>query len=210
MDDKQIKLERLKEKSKFSKLGQIVFTGSSLMEMFPINKLLSEHGDETVIYNTGIGGFTSEELLVNIDTCITDLKPSKLFINIGTNDLSNPNIPISALMDNYEKIITYTKKNCHDVKIYFMAYYPVNYEAAAENMKPCLKIRTNEKIAEANEEVKKLALRHNQKYIDINNNLKDEKGRLKAEFTIEGLHINEYGYRAVYDDIMKYVKEPKG
>ena len=35
----------------------------------------------------------------------------------------------------------------------------------------------------------------------------DEQGRLKAEYTIEGLHINEDGYRAIYDDIMVYVKE---
>ena len=74
-------------------------------------------------------------------------------------------------------------------------------------MKECLKIRTNEKITAANAEVKKLAEKHGQHYIDINKNLKDEKGRLRAEFTIEGMHINENGYRAIYDDIMKYVKE---
>ena len=90
-----------------------------------------------------------------------------------------------------------------------MAYYPVNFEAASEEMRECLKIRTNEKINAANAEVKKLAERHNQKYIDINANLKDEHGRLKAEYTIEGMHIYEIGYRAVYDDIMAYVKEPK-
>ena len=88
-----------------------------------------------------------------------------------------------------------------------MAYYPVNYEAAAPEMKECLKIRTNEKIAAANAEVKKLAERHGQRYIDISANLKDVRGRLKAEYTIEGMHIKEEGYRAIYDDIMKYVKE---
>lgn len=90
-----------------------------------------------------------------------------------------------------------------------MAYYPVNYEAAAEYMKECLKIRNNEKITAANLEVRKLAEKHGQKYIDINNNLKDEQGMLKAEYTIEGMHINESGYRAIYDDLMVYVKEPK-
>lgn len=55
--------------------------------------------------------------------------------------------------------------------------------------------------------MEKLAARHHQRYIDINRNLKDELGRLKAEYTIEGMHINEDGYRAIYDDIMKFVKE---
>ena len=74
-------------------------------------------------------------------------------------------------------------------------------------MKECLRTRNNEKIAAANAEVKKLAERHGQRYIDINRNLKDDRGRLKAEYTIEGLHINEAGYRAIYDDLMRYVKE---
>ena len=112
----------------------------------------------------------------------------------------------SQVIDNYSKILDEIEK-VPNVKIYLMAYYPVNYEAAAPEMKECLKIRTNEKIAAANAEVKKLAERHGQRYIDISRNLKDEQGRLKAEYTIEGMHIKEEGYRAIYDDIMKYVKE---
>ena len=207
MTDKEMKIERYREENKTSQKGQIVFTGSSLMEMFPINKLLNEHGDDTIIYNRGIGGFISDELLAVIDVCATDLMPSKVFINIGTNDLSWSTIPISQLMNNYDKIISAIENTVPNVKIYLMAYYPVNYEAAAEEMKECLKIRTNEKINAANAEVKKLAEKHGQRYIDINRNLKDDKGRLKAEYTIEGIHINEDGYRAVYDDIMAFVKE---
>lgn len=83
----------------------------------------------------------------------------------------------------------------------------LSYEAATEKMKECLKIRTNDKINTANIEVEKLAQRHGQKYIDINAKLKDNLGRLRAEFTIEGMHINEDGYRAIYEDIMAYVRE---
>lgn len=208
MNDKEMKIMRYREENKNVKYGQTVFTGSSLMEMFPINKLLKEHNDSTIIYNRGIGGFVSRELLEVIDVCATDLKPSKIFINIGTNDLSDSRIPISELMENYDKIISEIEAKLPEAIIYLMAYYPVNYEAAAENMKECLKIRNNEKIRTANAEVKKLAEKHGQRYIDINKNLMDEQGRLKAEYTIEGLHINEDGYRAVYDDIMVYVKEP--
>ncbi|MGN0636845.1 MAG: GDSL-type esterase/lipase family protein [Huintestinicola sp.] len=207
MTDKEIKVERYREENKTAVKGQTVFTGSSLMEMFPINKLLKEHGDDTIIYNRGVGGFLSDELLAVIDVCAIDLMPSKVFINIGTNDLSWSTIPISSLMDNYDRMITAIESAVPHVKIYLMAYYPVNYEAAAEEMKECLRIRTNEKITAANVCVKELAEKHGQRYIDINRNLKDEQGRLRAEFTIEGMHINEDGYRAVYDDIMAYVKE---
>lgn len=207
MTDKEIKVMRYREENKTALKGQVVFTGSSLMEMVPINKLQKEHGDDTIIYNRGVGGFISDELLAVIDVCSADLKPSKVFINIGTNDLSWSSIPISSLMDNYDKIISAIEAASPGVRIYLMAYYPVNYEAASEDMKECLKIRTNEKINLANIEVKKLAEKHGQRYIDINRNLKDDLGRLKAEYTIEGLYINEDGYRAIYDDIMAYVKE---
>ena len=205
--DKAWKINNYRELNKTALKGQVVCTGSSLMEMFPINKLQEEHGDKTVIYNRGIGGFISTELLEVIDVCATDLMPKKVFINIGTNDLSWSSIPISELMENYDKIITAIEAAVPDVKIYLMAYYPVNYEAAAEEMKECLKIRTNEKINTANADVEKLAKKHNQRFININEKLKDDQGRLKAEYTIEGLHINETGYRAIYDDFMKYVHE---
>lgn len=208
MDDKEKKILRYQEENKNVKYGQTVFAGSSLMEMFPINKLLQEHNDSTVVYNRGIGGFVSRELLEVLDVCVIDLRPAKIFINIGTNDLSDSNIPISELMENYDKIISQIEARLPETTIYLMAYYPVNYEAADENMKECLKIRNNEKIRTANAEVKKLAEKHGQRYIDINKNLMDEQGRLRAEYTIEGLHINEDGYRAIYDEMMAYVKEP--
>ena len=207
MSDKEKKIERYKEENKSAEKGQVVFAGSSLMEMFPINKLLSEHGDSTVIYNRGIGGFVTDELLENLDTCVLDLMPSKVFINIGTNDLSRADLPISQVMERYDTILDKIEKAVPGVRIYLMAYYPINYEAAAEEMKPCLAVRTNGKINAANAEVEKLAQKHHQRYIDVNNALKDEQGRLKTEYTIEGMHIKEEGYRAIYDDVMKYVRE---
>ena len=125
MTDKEMKVEHYREENKTAEKGKVVFAGSSLMEMFPINKLLKEHNDDTVIYNRGVGGFLSDELLNVIDVCAVDLAPSKLFINIGTNDLSWSSIPISDLMANYDRIITTVEKAVPNVKIYLMAYYPL-------------------------------------------------------------------------------------
>ena len=41
----------------------------------------------------------------------------------------------------------------------------------------------------------------------VNRNLRDGQGRLKAEYTIEGMHIKKEGYAAIYEDVMRYVKE---
>ena len=65
------------------------------------------------------------------------------------------------------------------------------------------------KIAMANKAVQELAERHHAKYIDINDPLKDRDGNLKAEYMIEGMHIKEEGYRAIFDLFMWYAKEPR-
>ena len=188
--------------------GQIVFTGSSLMEMFPIEECVKELGqDAPIVYNRGVGGYRTTDLLPILDACVFELEPRKVFINIGTNDLSDPDIPIEKVMEQYDRIIAQIEEKLPGVMIYMMAYYPINYEAAAEEMKPCLLIRTNEKIRTANEQVEKLAAKHGQKYINVNAPLMDEQGRLKAEYTIEGMHIKPEGYRAIFDDVMKYVRE---
>lgn len=102
------------------------------------------------------------------------------------------------------KVQTLYKATPHKARL---RIFPLSIAQTTTLTKLCLKIRTNEKITAANAEVKKLAEGHSQRYIDINRSLKDEQGRLKAEYTIEGMHINEDGYGAVYDDIMEYVRE---
>lgn len=188
--------------------GQIVFTGSSLMEMFPVEEWVRELGpDAPIVYNRGVGGYKTSDLLPILDACVFELEPRKVFINIGTNDLSDDSIPLEKVMSNYDRIITQIEERLPGVIIYMMAYYPVNYDAAAEEMKPCLLIRTNEKINRANELVEQLAARHGQRFINVNAPLMDEQGRLKAEYTIEGMHIKPEGYRAIFEDIMAYVNE---
>lgn len=188
--------------------GQIVFTGSSLMEMFPVEEWVRELGpDAPIVYNRGVGGYKTSDLLPILDACVFELEPRKVFINIGTNDLSDESIPLEKVMSNYDRIITQIEKRLPGVIIYMMAYYPVNYDAAAEEMKPCLLIRTNEKINRANELVEQLATRHGQRFINVNTPLMDEQGRLKAEYTIEGMHIKPEGYRAIFEDVMAYVNE---
>ena len=204
---KEYKVERYRKMNESVKKGSVLFAGSSLMEMFPIEQFATDDKLPVTVYNRGIGGFITDELINVIDVCILDLEPSKLFINIGTNDLSDTRIAMSTVMKNYEYILRETTKRVPDVKIYLMAYYPVNPEAATEETRECLKIRSDEKIAAANEEVKKLADKLGAKYIDVNAPLKDEKGKLKAEYTYEGIHIKEEGYKAIYPLVKDYILE---
>lgn len=179
--------------------GQTVFTGSSLMEMFPVEKFAAEEGpDFPVVHNRGVGGWRTEDMLLCLNEMVIDLQPRRLFINIGTNDLSDASVAIADLIGRYEDILGRIEAAVPGVEITLMAYYPINYEAAAESMKACLRIRTNERIREANDAVQAMAKRRAHCYIDVNAPLMDDQGRLRADFTIEGMHIKEAGYRAIW------------
>lgn len=202
---KEEKVRRYEAWNKAAQKGQTVFAGSSLMEMFPIEKFVREEGLPVTVYNRGVGGYVTEELLENLGPCILELAPSRLFLNIGTNDLSDPQKPLETMLQTYGTILTRIRLALPDCRIYLMAYYPVNYEAATEEMKVCLKIRTNEKICRANEGVKALAPQYRAQYIDVNQPLLDGAGNLRAEYTLEGMHLNEQAYRAVYPLLKPYL-----
>ena len=73
-------------------------------------------------------------------------------------------------------------------------------------MKQVLATRTIENINKANQAVKELADKMNCEYIDLNVGLTDENGRLKKEFTIEGIHMYPNGYRVVLENLKPYLK----
>ncbi len=129
--DKQDKIIRYRQLNQTAQKGQIVFAGSSLMEMFPIEQFVAEDNLPVTVYNRGIGGFVTDELLTNLAVCILDLAPRMLFLNIGTNDLSDASRPMAQIMGTYRAILEKVLQALPNVQIYLMAYYPINEEAVS-------------------------------------------------------------------------------
>ena len=202
------KVRSYRELNKVAKKGQILFTGSSLMEQFPINEIAMSTGDTRVIYNRGIGGTKTDDFIEEIDAVLLDLKPSKLFINIGTNDINER--PDGSdwrehLYTNYDKIMSIINEKLPDCETYVMAYYPVNPEVNPQLAAFMLKTRTNETVNEVNIKVKELAEKHGFTYIEVNSGIRDAKGYQKAEYSKEGMHMYPSGYLAVYEELKKYI-----
>lgn len=188
--------------------GGIVFVGSSLMEMFPIEDWVAELPEpRPLVYNRGVGGYTTSDLLPILDIVAWEMQPGKVFINIGTNDLSDASQTIDMIMARYDEILSQIEAHLPGVPITMMAYYPVNPDMAEGEVKELLKVRSNARITEANSAVRQLAEKHGQRFIDLNGPLTDARGRLKAEYTIEGIHINHEGYRSIFGDLMRYAME---
>lgn len=201
--EKAEKIERFRRLNPYVKRGQIVFAGSSLMEQFPIYEFLQDFDLPYTIYNRGVGGFTTAEMMPVLKETVYDLAPGYLFLNIGTNDLNGPDYSQEALIARYDSILNAIEENVPGIRIFLLAYYPVNPEAAGNPwMEQVLRFRTNERICAANEAVKRLAEKHCAAFLDLNAGITDENGNLKAEYTIEGMHMYANGYKQVLDALL--------
>ena len=201
--EKEKKLANFRSQNLYIQKGKTLFTGSSLMEQFPITEFCLNEG-LPIAYNRGIGGYTTDEFLSAIGPMLLDLEPSKLFINIGTNDIRD--MPegedwFSHLSSNYRKICEMIREKLPETKVFMMAYYPVN----PHRDNPGLRVRTNAAIARANEMVRALASEFGFQYIDANDGLKDEEGNLQPEHTMDGIHFDAAAYRTVFERLRPYL-----
>lgn len=206
--EQQDKLERYRILNQNVKKGEILFTGSSLMEQFPVNELLMTNGMDQVVYNRGIGGFTTTDMLQHMEEMVFGTEPSRIFINIGTNDIGSPEYQLEALLERYEEIIVRIQERLPEAQINMMAYYPVNETdkiPEGEWGKTAFVTRTNENINIANAAIENLAAKKGCRFINVNEGLADERGKLKKEYTIEGIHMYANGYQVVLQNLKKYL-----
>ena len=205
--EKDHKLSNYRQQNRYIRKHETLFTGSSLMEQFPVTEFCLNDG-LPIAYNRGIGGYTTDEFLAAIDVMLLEPMPKKLFINIGTNDIRE--MPegedwLAHLSRNYRKICEIIRDRLPDTTVYLMAYYPVN-EEKLRRISVTPPTRTNEAIRKANQMAAALAEEFGFRYIDVNDGLKDEKGELQAEHTRDGIHFDAAAYRTVYDRLRQYLQ----
>ncbi len=208
--EKKKVLERYRHLNPLTRPGQILLAGSSLMEQFSIHELLENRGIRLplAVYNRGISGFTTTELLENMDVCVCQLRPSKIFLNIGTNDMNGPDYVEAEMIGRYRQILAGIREQLPEARLYLMAYYPVCPEAAKGHVsiEAVLKWRTKERIAAANEAVRQLAAETGAAYIDANEPITDENGFLKKAYAGYDLHMFGDGYDRVLDVLLPYLE----
>ena len=179
-----------------------VFLGDSLTEYYH----LDEFYDDLPTINSGRAGWTTDQILDNIDSLVYIYNPTKVFLLIGTNDIEQGK-SINDIVINIEKITKRIKKNRPKTKIYIESLYPVNntdFEKISHGM---VGQRSNTIIKKINKEIKKYCNEFDYTYIDVYNNLTDKNGNLKLEYTEEGLHLSSLGYIKVTKILYPYLGE---
>ena len=176
----------------------IVFLGDSITSRCDLNKYFPNYN----VYNSGIAGNMTKDILDNMENRVLVYNPTKVFILIGTNDLVYSGLDNDGIKNNIEEIINKIYEKNSNTKIYMESIYPVNNSINKE----IVETRTNENIKDLNNKIEKIC---NNKctYINMYDNLTDKNGNMKRIYTVDGLHLNKIGYKVVASKLTKYLNE---
>lgn len=190
------RLERL-ERYTYNK-ESIVFLGDSITSRYDLNKYFPNYN----VYNSGIAGNMTKDILDNMENRVFAYNPTKVFILIGTNDLVYSGLDNDGIKNNIEEIINKIYEKNSNTKIYLESIYPVNNSINKE----IVETRTNENIKDLNNKIEKIC---NNKctYINMYDNLTDKNGNMKRIYTVDGLHLNKIGYKVITNKLIKYLDE---
>lgn len=185
---------------KFDANDNFLFLGDSITELYP----LEEYYDNLPVVNSGISGNITTDILNDMKTRVYQYNPTKVFLLIGTNDLNSTDEDIvDVTFDNIKEIINEIKENRSDATIYVESVYPVN--SVIENN--VVTNRTNKKVKELNKKLSNYCDEESCEYINLYDDLIDEEGNLKTEYTEDGLHLNSLGYVVITRELLPYLNE---
>lgn len=191
------RLERL-ERYTYNK-ESIVFLGDSITSRYDLDKYFPNYN----VYNSGIAGNMTKDILENMENRIFTYNPTKVFILIGTNDLVYSGLDNDGIKNNIEEIINKIYEKNNNTKIYLESIYPINTSLNKE----IVEIRTNDNIKDLNNKIEKMCDNNKCTYINMYDDLTDKNGNMKRIYTVDGLHLNKIGYKVVTNKLIKYLDE---
>ena len=179
----------------------IVFVGDSITDFYDLEKY---YPDELNLVNSGINGNRTDDILDDMKNRIYIYNPSKVILLIGTNDISF-NKSKDEIVENIKTIVKQIKKNRPYCKMYIESIYPINNTDNKKIDHFMVKNRTNSFIKKINSDLKEYAEKNDITYIDMYSDLIDEEGNLDIDYTKEGLHLSDEGYKVVTKKLKKYL-----
>ncbi|MFE1665741.1 GDSL-type esterase/lipase family protein [Microbacterium sp. P02] len=167
--------------SQFAELApspaEVVFIGDSITA----GGLWHEWFPEVSVANRGIDGDTTEGVLARLSSAVAGA-PARVFILIGTNDLSWKVSP-DVIVGRVTQILDGIRGASPTTEIFLQSVMPRN-------------AKFHDRITDLNRRYRHLAQEQHVTYLDLWPALADSDGALTSHFTLDGLHLNGAGYRA--------------
>ncbi|HTE30951.1 MAG TPA: GDSL-type esterase/lipase family protein [Chryseolinea sp.] len=170
----------------------VLFTGSSTIKMWTdINSYFPAYN----VVNRGFGGSQMTDLLYYADELILLLKPSKIFIYEGDNDLAAGRTQDQILGSADSLLNKIRTKLPSGTQVYFISAKP---SVARWGLK--------DKYIAFNNALKGWSGKKGVTYIDVWNPALDAKGKVRDDiFLQDNLHMNKKGYDIWFKVLSKYL-----
>lgn len=156
----------------------IMLIGDSITEGFNTSLL-----PQFRIINRGVSGDGTVEALERIKPDWFNEKPDMIFICIGTNDIDRGRTDefiIQQCKAIVDKIAMYSPHSA----IILTSLFPTRNNPE----------RANERIVEINKKLNSTCFNSNIRYFQLHDFFTDKDGKLKRDFTDDGLHLNTKAY----------------
>lgn len=166
----------------------VVLLGDSITEGFDVAK----HFPGRRVLNRGIGADVignnmppddPRGVLQRLDNSVYNCAATDVFILIGINDL-NSGKTVDSMEEGYRTLLQRLRKHSPELRVHVQAVLPTrgNHD------------KQNAPVRDFNARLKRLAQEYKCTYIDLHSLMADGEGKLKAEFTNDGLHLTEAAY----------------
>lgn len=171
------KLSLFKETPK--QTSEVIFLGNSITEGGQWTELFND----LHVLNRGISGDFTVGVINRLNEVYTR-KPSKVFLLIGINDLAR-GISADSVVKNILFICQLLHSKSPATQIFVQSLLPVNDYFGK------FKSHTNkgQEIIQVNKALNESAYNNHYEYLDIYSHFVDGQGKLKGEFTNDGLHL---------------------
>ncbi len=161
------------------------------------------------IINRGIGGQTTVQMVGRLQQDVLDLKPDLVVIQAGINDLKE-----IGLLPQYRDIITNRSidnlqrmhEQLRNVKIGVVLMTTFANGPLELHRRPFWSQKVNQSISNQNQQIE--SWEGDGVYVfDSSEVLEDESGRVKAEYALDGLHLNPVGYAALNKKMAAFISQ---
>jgi len=179
--------------------NRVVFYGNSITDSWA--PLFATLFPGKPYVGRGISGQTTPQMLVRFRQDVIDLKPAVVVILAGTNDIAGNTGPstLEMIEDNLKSMTELAQRN--GIKVVLSSVLPVYDYPWRPGLEPA------PKIVALNAWMKQYAQSVGAVYLDYWTALADARQGMRAEYSRDGVHPNEAGYRVMVPLVERAIAE---
>ena len=187
------------DNAKITKSPKAVLYGDSITDGWPKHDeaFFTEHD----FVGRGIGGQTTEEMLVRFRQDVINLKPKYVVILAGINDVARNNGYISNETTVGNIISMCELAKIHKIKPIICSLTPADSFVWRKDVKDVV-----EQVRNINTMLQEYARKNHIPYVNYFDAMKDENDALKKDLGYESVHPNLEGYKVMESVLLKTLK----